>query len=481
MEQVRENTSDSYGYRFKENIDPIGKKSMEIFYKTPIDTSSLYNDTLSLALSRNILSGLQKFYLNDIEFVVGQEKKVIRANSFLLACRSEVFEKMFFLSNMKEQTTKKCIIIDSTPVIFEKFLQYLYGSTLKFCNLKTILHLHYLAEKYIVESLKVDCKSIIERTVTTKNVISILNAIVENEEEYIFPEYLKSVCWTLLINETEYTLSYVMDDETIRSNLSEKLMILFLQQEVLHIEEYKLFVFLLRWRKAHGVDDSKMKTLSGYIRFPLFEPRQLIDDVKNSGLLPFKQYVEALEFSIRSNKEDSSGITRNKRFRKREVQKTPQSFTAGLYYRIENNRVKVTNHCSNIAFPITDSVTHGKHVWHVEILSNKAKWILVGIRMSSATRKHGWFMKVNNGSLFIGPPFDYLKAKFVQSPHHSSTTNKCAKVISVYLDMTLQTIAYAVDYCHHATVFDKIDTSQALCLAVLLPKCGDAVQLVQKE
>src|SRR3989304_7334450 len=104
MEQVRENTSDSYGYRITENIDPIGKKSMEIFYKPPIDTSSLYNDTLSHALSRNILYGLQKFYLNDIEFVVGQEKKVIRANSFLLACRSEVFEQMFFLSHVKEQT-----------------------------------------------------------------------------------------------------------------------------------------------------------------------------------------------------------------------------------------------------------------------------------------------------------------------------------------------------------------------------------------
>lgn len=67
----------------------------------------------------------------DVQIIVGKARKVFGANSFLLALRSEVFEKMFFSSGMKEQQTKKWELPDVNEVTFIHFLNYLYTATIE--------------------------------------------------------------------------------------------------------------------------------------------------------------------------------------------------------------------------------------------------------------------------------------------------------------------------------------------------------------
>lgn len=64
--------------------------------------------------------------LNDVQFVVGKEKKVFHASSFLLASRSPVFKAMFYSSESKEPHATKQVIelLEANPEIFFAFLEY---------------------------------------------------------------------------------------------------------------------------------------------------------------------------------------------------------------------------------------------------------------------------------------------------------------------------------------------------------------------
>ena len=79
--------------------------------------------------SSEILSGLKSSLnsstLNDVQILVGKEKKVFYASSLLLATRSPIFKAMFFTSGLIEQQTKQLELPDANPTSFLSFLEYL--------------------------------------------------------------------------------------------------------------------------------------------------------------------------------------------------------------------------------------------------------------------------------------------------------------------------------------------------------------------
>ena len=62
--------------------------------------------------------------LNDVQILVGEEKKVFYASSFLLGSRSPIFKAMFFTSGLKEQQTKQLELKDTNSDSFLSFLKY---------------------------------------------------------------------------------------------------------------------------------------------------------------------------------------------------------------------------------------------------------------------------------------------------------------------------------------------------------------------
>ena len=82
-----------------------------------------HSEELLLQLKRKVNEGQSG--VNDLKILVGKEKKVFYASTFLLATRSELFEKMFFKSGMKEQQTKVWELPEAKPETFLYFLEYL--------------------------------------------------------------------------------------------------------------------------------------------------------------------------------------------------------------------------------------------------------------------------------------------------------------------------------------------------------------------
>jgi hypothetical protein len=70
-------------------------------------------------------SSINSSTLNDVQILVGKEKKVFYASSLLLATCSPIFKAIFFTSKFIEQHTKQLELPDANPTSFLSFLEYL--------------------------------------------------------------------------------------------------------------------------------------------------------------------------------------------------------------------------------------------------------------------------------------------------------------------------------------------------------------------
>lgn len=78
----------------------------------------------SLEVLSNLKQVVNDSTINDIQILVGKEKKTFYASSFLLATRSPVFKKMIFHSNSKKKL-KQLDFPEINSNAFPSFLEYL--------------------------------------------------------------------------------------------------------------------------------------------------------------------------------------------------------------------------------------------------------------------------------------------------------------------------------------------------------------------
>ncbi|XP_054162922.1 uncharacterized protein LOC128960811 [Oppia nitens] len=99
--------------------------------------------------------------LTDCRLIVGKEdqKSEFFASKLLLSSQSEIFEKIF-TTDFIEKKNNEVIIDDIHSNVFEQFLQYVYtGNCDKMYEM--IDELLYVADKYMVSSLKTICLNLI--------------------------------------------------------------------------------------------------------------------------------------------------------------------------------------------------------------------------------------------------------------------------------------------------------------------------------
>ncbi|XP_054165012.1 protein roadkill-like [Oppia nitens] len=110
--------------------------------------------------------------LNDCRLIVGKTEKVFYASKLILSARSEVFEKMFTI-DCKEKTNNEVIIDDIDSKVFKQFLKYIYF--LKCDKLYEMCEeLLYIADKYMVSSLKTICLNLIFLRINGRNAFKTL-------------------------------------------------------------------------------------------------------------------------------------------------------------------------------------------------------------------------------------------------------------------------------------------------------------------
>ena len=226
--------------------------------------------------------------LSDVKFIVpasnseSGSRKMIPAHKFVLAIGSPVFYAMFF-GEMAE--TKNSIELPDCE--YESLLElfrYLYSDEVNLTG-SNVMHVLYLAKKYMLPSLTDKCGAYLQENLEASNVFAILPHAKKFEDQD-----LESRCWKVIETHTEEA---VTSDEFV--TLERSLVECVVKKEVLNVKEAELFKAVDRWatqeieRQGLNPDGETKRRIIGEellnaIRFPLMSQKEFLSVVPNNIL-----------------------------------------------------------------------------------------------------------------------------------------------------------------------------------------------------
>ena len=224
--------------------------------------------------------------LSDVKFIVpvsnSESRKMIPAHKFVLAIGSPVFYAMFF-GEMAE--TKNSIELPDCE--YESLLElfrYLYTDVVNLTG-SNVMHVLYLAKKYMLPSLADKCGAYLQENLKASNVFTILPHAQKFEDQD-----LESRCWEMIEKHTEKA---VTSDEFV--TLDRSLVECVVKKKVLNVKEAELFKAVDRWttkeiERQGLIPDGETKRriigeeLLNSIRFPLMSQKEFLSIVPNDIL-----------------------------------------------------------------------------------------------------------------------------------------------------------------------------------------------------
>ena len=237
--------------------------------------------------------------LSDVKFIApvsnseSGSRKMIPAHKFVLAIGSPVFYAMFF-GEMAE--TKNSIELPDCE--YESLLElfrYLYTDVVNLTG-SNVIHVLYLAKKYMLPSLAQKCGAYLQENLEASNVFSILPHAKKFDDQV-----LENRCWEVIEKHTEEA---VKADEffTLERSLVESVV----KKEVLKVNEAELFKAVDRWAtqeiERQGLNpggETKRKIIGEEalkaIRFPLMSQREFLAVVPDSNILTTKEIVDLMK------------------------------------------------------------------------------------------------------------------------------------------------------------------------------------------
>ena len=237
--------------------------------------------------------------LSDVKFIVpasnseSESRKMIPAHKFVLAIGSPVFYTMFF-GEMAE--TKSSIELPDCE--YENLLElfcYLYTDEVNLTG-SNVMHILYLAKKYMLPSLADKCSAYLHENLEASNVFSILPHAKKFDDQD-----LENRCWEVIEKHTEEA---VTSDEffTLDRSLVESVV----KKKVLKVKEAELFKAVDRWaaqeieRQGLSPDGETKRRIIGEellnaIRFPLMSQKEFLAVVPDSNILTTKEIVDLMK------------------------------------------------------------------------------------------------------------------------------------------------------------------------------------------
>ena len=238
--------------------------------------------------------------LSDVKFIVpasnineSESRKMIPAHKFVLAIGSPVFCAMFY--GKMAESTDSITLPDCEYDSLLEFFRYLYSDEVNLTG-SNVMHVLYLAKKYMVPSLVDKCSEYLRDNLEAANVFSILPHAKKFEDKD-----LEDRCWAVIEKQTEEAVSSE-EFVTLEKSLVESLV----RREVLNINEVELFKAVDRWatkemdRQGKTSDSEAKRRIIGEetlkaIRFPLMSQKEFLSVVPDSNILTMKEVVELMK------------------------------------------------------------------------------------------------------------------------------------------------------------------------------------------
>ena len=238
--------------------------------------------------------------LSDVKFMVpvseaeSETRKTIPAHKLVLAISSPVFYAMFYghLAEAKDFVELPDCEYDSLL----EFFRYLYSDEANLTG-SNVMHVLYLANKYMVPSLTEKCSEYLRENLSTANVFSILPHAQKFEDKD-----LEDRCWEVIEANTEEAVT--SDDfVTLERSLIESVV----KRERLTIKEVELFKAVDRWatkeseRQGITADGESKRRIIGEdtvkgIRFPVMSEKEFVSVVLDCRILNIGEMSELMKY-----------------------------------------------------------------------------------------------------------------------------------------------------------------------------------------
>ena len=223
----------------------------------------------------------------------GSKTKVIPAHKFVLAISSPVFYAMFY--GQMAETTDSIELPDCDCESLLELFRYMYSDEVNLTG-SNVMHVLYLAKKYMVPSLADKCAEYLRDNLEASNVFSILPHAQKFEDKD-----LEDRCWEVIEMDTEEA---VTSDEFV--TLERSLVEAVVKREKLNVKEVELFKAVDRWtikeceRQGTTPDGEAKRRIIGEeivkaIRFPLMSQKEFVSVVFDAKVLDFQEISDMMK------------------------------------------------------------------------------------------------------------------------------------------------------------------------------------------
>ncbi|XP_044183961.1 BTB/POZ domain-containing protein 6-like [Acropora millepora] len=226
--------------------------------------------------------------LSDVKFIVPvsngeSESKVIPAHKLVLAIGSPVFFAMFY--GQMADTRDSIELPDCDYESLLELFRFIYSDEVELTG-SNVMHVLYLAKKYLLPSLVEKCAEFLRKNLDASNVFSILPHAQKFEDKD-----LENRCWEVIEVHTEEALT---SDDFVATERS--LVESVVKREKLNVKEVELFKAVDRWaekkieEQGMVTDGNAKRRIIGEeilkeIRFPLMLEKEFASFIIDSNIL----------------------------------------------------------------------------------------------------------------------------------------------------------------------------------------------------
>ncbi|XP_067044135.1 BTB/POZ domain-containing protein 6-like [Acropora muricata] len=236
--------------------------------------------------------------LSDVKFIVPvsngeSESKVIPAHKLVLAIGSPVFFAVFY--GQMADTRDSIELPDCDYESLLELFRFIYSDEVELTG-SNVMHVLYLAKKYLVPSLVEKCAEFLRKNLDASNAFSILPHAQKFEDKD-----LENRCWEVIEVHTEEALT---SDDFVATERS--LVESVVKRQKLNVKEVELFKAVDRWAEKKieeqgiVVDGNAKRSIIGEdilkeIRFPLMLEKEFASFVINSNILNLQEVCDMIK------------------------------------------------------------------------------------------------------------------------------------------------------------------------------------------